>query len=192
MMGSAQRFHPAFPLPLLEDGRIDPFGKRGQPLKGGFDRLAQHLGRKAGGHRIDRLDDLDRGELLFRHDMVGMDHVEFAAEAVDAAADRAGLAERQGLQQIILARVEEDEVDETGRVGAVHLVRLARIVGLHVPLNPHHDRGDGATLGGREMRLVAAVDQPAGQVPGHVDDERSGQLFHQLREPLTDARQTGY
>ena len=192
VMGGAQSLRPSFPLPLLEDRGIDPFRQLGQPLERRLDRFAQDLGRQAGGHGIDRLHDLDLGELFFRHDMVGMDHAELAAEAIDAAADRARLPERQGLQQIILARVEEHEVDEAGRVGAAHLVGLARVVRLHVPLDPHHDRGDGAALGGRQVRLVAPIDQAGGQVPDQVHDQRAGQLFHQLRQPLTDARQTGY
>jgi hypothetical protein len=42
------------------------------------------------------------------------------------------------------------------------------------------------------MRLVPAVDQPARQVPEQVHDQRTGQFFHHFRQPLTDARQTGY
>jgi hypothetical protein len=124
--------------------------------------------------------------------VVGVDHVELAAEALDAAADRTHLAERQGPQQVVLTRVEEYEIDVAGRIRAAHLVGLARVVRLHVSLDPHHDGRDDAALGGRQMRLMAPVDQPGRQVPDDVDDQRSGQLFHQLRKPLTDARQTGY
>src|SRR5688572_13112504 len=42
------------------------------------------------------------------------------------------------------------------------------------------------------MRLMAAVDQAGRQVPEQVDHQGPGQFFHHFRQPLTDARQTGY
>src|SRR5690348_2228376 len=123
MMGGQQRLTPSAPLPLTHYGRIKPIGNLGQALERRFDRLAQDLRSETGRERVDRLHDLDLGNVLGRHDMVGMHHVKLAAEAIDPAADRARLSERKGAQQIVLARVEKYEVDETGRIGTAYLIR---------------------------------------------------------------------
>ena len=55
--------------------------------------------REAGGHRIDRLDQRQAGEVRLADDVVGMDHGRPAVEPFDPAADVAGLADRQRLLQ---------------------------------------------------------------------------------------------
>ncbi len=191
-MRLGQRLVPAGPAPLRQQARVEPFAELRRPGDGGLDRLAQHLGRQAGGHRIDRLDDLDLRQFLRRHHVVGMHHVEHPVTALDPAADGAQRTHWQGLFQVVAAGIEEHQVDEARRIGATHLVGRPRIVRLGVAFHPHHDGDDAAIGGGRQMRLVPAVDQPGRQVPEQVHHQRPGQFLHRLRQPLTDAGQTGY
>jgi hypothetical protein len=112
-----------------------------------------------------------------------------AAVVLDLAADDAGGADRQGLLQVVDARMEEHQLDRTGIVAADHLVGRAGAARRDMSLDAQRQGRDHAVRRGRDLGGEAAVDQARRQVPQQVDDVRAGQLLDQLAEPRPDAGQ---
>ena len=138
LMHGMQGGAPGRPALPLQIGRVLPFRQFGRAGERLADRLAQHLRRQSGGQAIDRLDLLEGRQFRQRHDVVRMGHLQLGPVplvALDAAADGARLADRQRLQEIVGAGIEEDEMDEAGLVAAAHLVGQARIGGRDVAVD---------------------------------------------------------
>ena len=119
--------------------------------------------------------------------MVGVDHLDLGAEALDAAADDAQLAHRQRLVQVVLARVEEHQIKLPGIVGATHLVGEAPGGRRKVRVDAYGDGGDTAARRLGDLGRETAVDQPAGQVPQEVGNPRPGDSGDELADAGTDA-----
>ena len=140
---------------------------------------------------MDGLDRLQAGEVGKRRDVVGMDHLHLAAETLDPAADNQRLALGQYLVQVVLAGVEEHQMEEAGVVGAAHLVGQAGRPRRQVRLDAHGDGGDAPARRLRYLGREAAGDQPGGQMPQQIGDARPGDLGHELAQPGADAGQSG-
>src|SRR6185369_4909659 len=128
-------------------------------------------------------------DLLDRHDMVGMHHVELVAEAIDPAADRPPFADRQVLQEPVIAGIEENEIDEPGPVTAAHPIGCPWIDWLLMPLDLQPQGDDCAILSQSEAGARPPVDDAARPMPQEIDHMRPAQLLRELREPWPQARQ---
>ena len=88
------------------------------------DGLRQRLAGETGGHRIDRLDQREGGEILLADDVVGVDHRRAAVEPLNRAGDVTRLADGERLLQVVALGMEEDETDLAGVVVGVDPIAL--------------------------------------------------------------------
>ena len=159
---------------LCHQGAIKPFGQRRQA----FDRFAddprQRFPGDPGGHRIDRLNQGERGEIGFFDDVVGMDHGRATIEGFNPAADVTPLADRQRLFQPDVVGVKEGQGDFAGVVMAIDPIGHATVAArrLLMTVDPDQEGDDRSLRGERYSWLVAAVDQCDRQMKQEVDDAR--------------------
>jgi hypothetical protein len=121
--------------------------------------------------------------------MVWMHHVEIAAKTINAAANYPPLANRQILQQPIIARIEEHQIDESGAVATADPVRLALMTRLLMPFNLDFQGDDGAILDRGQTGTIPPVDNADRVVPEQINHMGAAEPFSQLREPRAKTRQ---
>ena len=112
--------------------------------------------------------------------MVGVGDLQAVGEDLDLAADDPLLTLGQHPVQVILAGMEEDQVQLASLVAAGDAIGLARVARRPVGADHNSQGGDAAGLGGGHLGRIAPVDQPARQVPAEVDHLRPGQRLEQL------------
>jgi hypothetical protein len=123
--------------------------------------------------------------------VIGVRHLQPPAEALELAADHPHLALGQHLGQVIRMGVEEHQGDLAAVVEAGDPVGLARVARRQVRAHAQSQGRDPVRLRLGDLRRVAAVDHPAGQVPAEVDHLGPGQGLDRRGAARPDAGQAG-
>ena len=109
-------FAPAQPFLLPHKGSVAPFRQVGQAGQG-FGHHGPHpLVGQACRERVDRLKPGQAVLLLGRQDIVGIDHLQRIAVALQTAADQPRAVERQGALNIIALHVEQYQLQRAGGI----------------------------------------------------------------------------
>ena len=185
VMDLGERRREAIPAALGDERRVQPFRQVGQACHRLADGAGQRLAGNARGHRIDRLDQRQAGEILFVDDVVRVDHGRAAVEPLDLAADIERRADRQRLFEIVAMGVEEGEGDLAGVVMGEDPPRNAPVAArrLLVTVDADLEGDDGAFRRQRDARLVAPVDDADGKVEEEIDDARRVLLVRPADQP---------
>ncbi len=180
-----QRRREALPAASRDQQRVEPFGQRRQAGDRLADGAGQRLAGDAGGHRVDRLDQRQAGEIRLVDDVVRMDHGRAAVEPLDLAADIERSADRQRLFEVVAMGVEEGEADLAGVVVGEDPPRDAPVAArrLLVAVDAHLEGDDGAFRRQRDAGLLAAVDDADRQVEEEIDDARRILLVRPADQP---------
>ena len=168
---------------------LAPFGQRRRPRKGGAHRAGHRLERDAGRKRIDGLDRLHAVPLVERGDVIGMHHLDLAAVVLDAPAHHAHGSFGQPLAEPVALCVEEDQGEGSRLVGAIDPGGAAPVGRGLVLIDPYRERRRGVGHGFGNLRCMAPVDQPGGEMPEQVQHERPGQTFEGRAGAGADPRQ---
>ena len=123
--------------------------------------------------------------------MIGVRHLQAAAEALDLTADHPHLALRQHFGQVVGMGVEEYQGDFATVVEAGDPVGLTWIARRQVLADAERQGRDPVRLGLGDLRCIAPVDHRARQVPAEVDHLRPAEAFEQLGEARPDPGQRG-
>ena len=151
-----------------------PFTQGRQPVQRAVHGAAQRLWRQSGRQRIDRFHLRHLAAVLGADDVVGMRHLRLALADFHAAADDAALAGGQHAADIIVAGVEEDDLQPAGLVFGDDAPRAAGAGRRLVVFDDQNlECRDAAVCHLAQRRAGAPVDQSDGKMAQKVYNMRA-------------------
>src|SRR5690349_13447942 len=120
-----------------------------------------------------------------------MGHLRHSAVELDAAADQTIGTDREQPRNLIALHVEIGEGQRPGIVCAEHPIGSSPEAGL-MRLDTDSQCRDAVRLELPDRRRSTPVDDPRGQMPEEVEDQRTGEALEELGRLRADAGQRRY